>query len=222
MKDEYYGVIEERVSEKDWLGAEFELQRAPFGARSFKKNGEIQYDQTEVSRVSCTVHGALTAYSALTGYRFTLEERKELWDKAIALGANPSVGWYINSAVDLVRNYINSRDDLEHVASRRYRVGSYDYLMAMRLGYLPIIGFRGNREYKKDRDDDGILQGTSFVNTTFGHCLSVGYSIGDEYDQVVDNYPQRSTNLYKIPTYNWRKLVFNRVFFENAYIYYLT
>ena len=216
--EKYYGVIAERVNETDWLGEEIILPRAPKGTNSFIKNGSIQYAQTEVSPVSCTIHGAMGAYSALTGYKFTLDERKTLWSEALARGVNPKVGWYINDAVDLVRNYVN--DNLKvKVCSYRINLGSFEHGVAMRLGYSVITGYRGNALWKADRDDNGIINNTKFVDTTYGHCLHSNYSIGDEYDRVVDSYPARKTNLFSIPTANWKQLVLNKVFFSTGYIY---
>ena len=219
--DSYFGVIEEQTSHRDWLGSEIDLPRTPKGTQSFEKNGSIQYDQREVDNYSCTIHGAMTAYSALTGYEFTLEERKELWEKALEQGAVPGLGWYINKAVDLVRHYVNDREDLQSVSSYRVSVNSSDFLMAMRLGYVPVTGLRYGQSYKDDRDDDGIVQNTEFTSVQYGHCLSTAYSVGDEYDNVIDNYKPRSTNVYKVPSCNWRKLVMNRVFYSTAYIYIL-
>ena len=215
---EYYGVIEERTSPRDWLGSDIILPRTPQGTDSFKKNGSIQYNQTEVSPVSCTVHGAMGAYSALTGYEFTLEQRKEIWQEALNRGANPDKGWYINSAVDLVRQWVNDNLPIK-VSSYRVDIGSFEHLMAYRLGYNVIMGYRGNKTYTEDREDNGIIDSTALIGTTYGHCLHSNYSIGDEYDQIVDSYYPRETNLYKIPSANFKTLVFNRVFFRSGYIF---
>jgi len=215
--DKYFGVIEERVSDSDWLGADIELKCAPKGTSSFLLNGATQYNQKDVSPVSCTVHGAMGAYSDLTGYKFSLDEREEIWQEALNRGADPDVGWYINSAVDLVRQWVNANLP-EKVSSYRLRVGSNDFGMAMRLGYSPVVGYRGNQLYNLDKSD-GVLNDTEFTDTTYGHCIRTNYSVGDEFDRMVDNYPYNNINLYLVPTINWKKLVLNRVFFEHAYIY---
>jgi len=216
--DNYYGVIEEKISERDWLmGEDFEIPRAPKGTSSFMLNGATQYNQVEVSPVSCTVHGAMGAYSDLTGYKFSIQERAEIWQEALNRGANPELGWYISSAVDLVRQWVNENCPIK-VSSYRIDVGSFEFGMVMRLGYSPVVGYRGNRLYGLDRMD-GILDGTEFVDFTYAHCLRTNYSIGDEYDRIADNYPYRSTNLYRVPTRNWKKLVENNVFYKSAYVY---
>ena len=219
MNKQYYGVIEEKVSDKDWLGADIILPRSPEGTNSFVKNGEIQYNQKDVHYNSCTIHGAIMAYSTLTGYEFTLKERKELWAKAIELGANPSIGWYIHSAIDLVRDYVNDNLDVK-VSSYRVELGSFEHLMAMRLGYNVVCGYRGNKEFREDRNDNDIIDDVKLdTPTTYGHCLSCVYSIGDEYDNVIDNYYPRKNNIYRVPTAHWKELVKNKVFFKWGYIY---
>jgi hypothetical protein len=221
--DNYYGIIAEQTDDRDWLGSDIILPRAPKGTSSFLRNGATQYDQSLVSRVSCTVHGAMGAYSDLTGYKFTLDERKHIWQQALDRGADSAVGWYINSAVDLVRQWVNTYQPIK-VNSYRVDVGSPVFNMAMRLGYSPVMGYRGNILYNTDRDD-GILDSTEFINTTYGHCLRGCYFTGHitgyecKMSQIVDNYPYRNTNLYFLPMTNWEKLVENKIFFKHAYIY---
>jgi hypothetical protein len=218
--NETYGVIAERVKDTDWLGSDIILPRAPQGTNSFVKNGVIQYDQRQVASHSCPIHGAIGAYSALTGRRFTLDERKELWALALELGAIDGVGWYINEAVDLVRRYVNDNASfVDKVSSYRVALDSLEFGTAMRLGYSVIVGYRGNSEFNKDRDDNDILNGLDFINTTYGHCVHTNYSVGDEFDRVVDSYLPRPTNLFRIPTANWKRLVMNRIFMKYGYIY---
>ena len=151
-RDNYYGAIEEQTRPSDWLGSEITLKRAPQGTNSFIKNNSIQYNQTEISPMSCTIHGCMGAYSALTGYRFSLEERKTIWEEAKKKGASDTKGWFINEAVDLVRQYVNNLLPVK-VDSYRIDIGSFEHGTALRLGYSVITGYRGNLLYKEDRDD---------------------------------------------------------------------
>lgn len=216
----YYGVIAEKIDERDYLASDVEIPRAPRGTNSFVLNGATQYNQKDVSPVSCTVHGAIGAYSDLTGYKFQLEERQEIWQEALNRGANPDKGWYILDAVALVREWVNENCD-DKVDYYRTIVGTGEYGEIMRKGYSPIVGYSGNKLYNADRDDDGILNNIDFSTATYGHCIRTNYSIGDEFDRLVDNYPYRNTNLYLVPTSNWNDLMANNVFFKSAYIYLL-
>jgi hypothetical protein len=96
---------------------DFVLAKVPKPSILFAQNN-IEYNQNEVSKVSCPIHSSITALSSLTGYRFTLEERKELWQKALALGANPNVGWNLSSAIDLVRKYWNGKQKQQVLSFR--------------------------------------------------------------------------------------------------------
>jgi len=215
---EYYGVREEKTKETDWLGADLAFVRAPKGTNSFITNGSIQYNQNDVAPMSCTVTGAMGAYSALTGLKFSLANRKEIWQLALDRGASDTTGWFIDDAVDLVRQWVNDKFPVK-VSSYRINIGSFEHGVATRLGYSVITGYRGNALFNVDRDDDGVIQGTEFINHTYGHCLHTNYSVGDEYDRIVDSYTKRATNLYLISTANWKKLVANQVFFRTGYIY---
>jgi hypothetical protein len=218
----YYGALPEdfvHADEEDCeMVAGFDIPRAPDGTNSFIKNGSIQYRQNDVSRVSCTITGAMGAYSALTGYEFTLDERKALWDEALRRGANPNVGWFISSATKLVAEYVNDKLPVK-VEPKRIMLDSKNHYKAKAFGYSIIGGYRGSPLFRRDRDDDGILQEVSFGEHTYGHCLHWNYYIGKEFERIVDSYPDRKTNIFKIPTANWKKLVENRVFFPDGWIY---
>lgn len=209
-KDPFYGAIAEQSSELDFqLGGDLVLPPAP---RKFK-DGNHQYNQKEVSAYSCTVHAAMGAYSDLTGYVFGLEERKAIWKKAIELGANPNVGWYINSAVNLVRK--------NDVYSFKVTVGSDDFFEAIDKGYSAVVGFSGNKTYENDKNLDGILDKISFGKSTYGHSLRVCLSSEDVYELVVDNYKGITYNVYKIKRENFKLLINTGVFFPSAYVYVL-
>jgi len=220
---EFHGVISEVTDKRDWLGADIDLPRSPKGTDSFVKNGSIQYNQNDVHKNSCTLHGAMTAYSGLTGYEFSLDERKEIYQEALKRGFDNSIGWYIYSAVKLIAEWANKHCPVE-VEYFRYNIGTPDFNKALRLGYMPVIGYRGNREYNADRDDNGIIDKEQVINSTYGHCLSGRYLKGSMYKGfsltgAVDNYTTRKTNCYSIPTNYWKRLVKNGVFFTTAYIY---
>ena len=216
--DQYFGVIGEQYDERDYLVTDdVVIPRALKGTDSYVKNGETQYNQLKGGKYSCTVHGAMGAYSDLTGYIFTEEEQKEIWQMALDRGANPNLGWYINKAVALVREWVNEHCPIK-VDYYRLDVASFDFLAVMRLGYSPIVGFRGSQLHSEDKAD-GILDNVSFSKTVYSHCLRCNWSLFDEYDRIVDNYPYKKINVYKVPTRNWKKLIENNIFFKSAYIY---
>ncbi len=207
--DPFYGIISEETSEQDYLlGGLAELPKPRFSFEDKK----IQYNQKDVHHNSCTVHGAMGAISDLTGYEFTLEKRKDIWNQAIKLGADPSIGWYINKAVKLV-----SKNCPEDVLYYRVQLDSERFYEVMDLGYTVVVGFRGNSNYSKDKRD-GILDGVAFPKSTYGHCVRMAKK-DDHYEIIIDNYDYSDSNVYKIKKENLDDLIKNKVFFKSAYFY---
>jgi hypothetical protein len=96
-----------------WCAGEA-IPLAPF---NFSEH-QITYNQKVVSSYSCTLHGALTALSSLTGYEFTEREREKLWKDALKNGARDDWGWITSKAVDLVRKYWNAIRKQENKPSK--------------------------------------------------------------------------------------------------------
>lgn len=216
LRSPYFGVIGVDPRETDYqLGAEVTIPRA----RNKFIDKEIQYNQKDVSPVSCTIHGAMGAVSDLTGFVFSLEDRKELWKRALSLGADPSIGWYTSRAVDVVRKFYNEKFPEKPLTSFRTSINSDKYKEMLDFGYTAVISHRGNSKYNSDVNIDGILDGTSFGTTTYGHCLRMA-SVGDEFKSVINNYfKAHKFNIYKVPTDNLSKLISNRVFFKDCYFF---
>ena len=201
----YYGAIEGTSEEDYLLGGGFNIPTAN------RKYSGVQYAQYDVAKNSCTIHAAMGAYSDLTGYIFPTEERKQLWNMALDLGATNEIGWYINKAVDLIRGY------KKDVISFQVSIPSPELFEALDKGYSVVVGYRGNAAYNTDRLD-GILDGYSFGTSTYGHAVRITKH-GEEYELLIDNYPDSGHNTYKINKSNLGKLVSNRVFFSYGYVF---
>ena len=216
--DGYYGVATDDYSESDFELAGGQLTLPTAGASFFKTM--ITYQQTEVSGVSCTVHGSIGAVSDLTGYKFTLDERKKLWADALANGADPGIGWSISKAVDLVRKYWVARHPEEELMTFRVLMASDDFFTALDKGYSMVCGFNGNAAYNSDRND-GVLDNLTFGRTTYGHCIRIVKDPADNvYTMVVDNYPQYThPNTYRISKDHLVKLWQNGVFMQGSYVF---
>lgn len=199
------------------LGAELELPTP----RMTYWDKQIQTHQPDVHANSCTVHGAFGCVSDLTGYEFTLEQRKEMWNEALARGADPSVGWYMQKAVDLVRQFASRYTGIE-LMTFRVELLSEDFLKAIEKGYTVNVGYSGNSAYNDDRKD-GHLEGTSFGARTYGHAVRMTKSKTEpgKINVVVDNYSKRTSkpNTYTVPAENIRELVLNRCFFSLGYVF---
>lgn len=213
----YFGVIGEQYGEKDFqLGGEDTL---PEPRSNFYKSGENEWHQPDVGKNSCTIHGTAGAFTDMTGYVFSLEERKELWEKAIELGANPDRGWWTWKAIDLVREY-GSEKVGEKILSFVIQVGSHRFWEALDKGYTVSMSHRGNSAYNKDKLD-GTLDDVLFGTTTYGHSIRCTFDKeSNEYELIINSYSKNSApNRYRIPKENFSKLVNNNVFYKNGYIF---
>lgn len=212
----YFGVIAVGEKETDFqLGSEVKIKPA----RNSFNDKRTQYAQNEVSAVSCTIHGAMGAVTDLTGYVFPLEERKALWKQALALGASPTLGWFTASAVDLVRNFYNAKFPDKPLKSFRAVIGYPEFWDMLDMGYTAVISHKGNTKYNSDVKLDGILDGTSFGNTTYGHVIRGTEGVKDQYHELVNNYPGSAHNVYRVAEGNLKALMDNSVLFRNCYFY---
>lgn len=220
IPDGYQGIIEEQTSELDYtLGGPMDL---PAPEHTFESSGMIQYLQDEVSHNSCTLHGSLGAISDLTGYKFTLEERKALWEQAKSLGASDATGWWINKAVDLVRNYWNTQHPENKLVSFRIVMGSPDWNAILSKGYSVVVGYNGNGDYNADEMKDRTLDETTFGAPTYGHCVRIKSQDSVIYDEVIDSFYNglgNPNNIYSIPKINIQALVKNDVYFAASYVF---
>lgn len=214
-KTPYQGVIAETADVRDYQLCAGVLN-IPTPSNTFDG---IVYEQDLVSNVSCTLHGALGALSDLMGIRFSVECRKKLWDRALALGAQEGIGWYVDKAVKLVRDF--AREQGHDILYFRVMLGSEEYADAIKKGYTVVTGYRGNASFNMDITD-GVLDGTDFTNTTYGHCLRLTEDMEFRANEnLVDNYPDSrpESNIYRVSDVNLKKLRENNVFFNSGFLF---
>lgn len=182
------GVISEIYNDSDYeLAGNVDINNIP-PAKNRYSNLKIEYHQPDVSDMSCTLHGTLTAFSNLTGYKFSLEERKALWEKAKILGASDQYGWYLNKAVDLVREYVNTLN-IGKFVTFRIAIGFDEYYSVIQKGYSVITGYNGNSKWNKE-SVIGVITGTDFNPFTYSHIISSIDDTPKTKNEVtfVDNY----------------------------------
>jgi hypothetical protein len=217
---EFYGCRGEETEETDYqlVAGVFDLPRPRHTFDDFL----IQYHQPEISGISCTLHAALTSISALTGYRFTIEQRRFLWDEAMKdPGYLPGKGWYINRAVALVRRFASLWLKEEFVYYR-FELGSEEHMSIADKGYLFVTGYSGNIEYGKDYIDGRLDLIKLAQPVSYAHSLSNGDEPNDSVDhRIIDNYFKITdgVNIYKIAKENIKKLVEVKIFFKDAYVF---
>lgn len=221
-KDPFFGVISDSTSETDFqlVAGSIDLPQA---RHTFFDN-QIQYYQPDVSPVSCTVHAAATAVSALTGYRFTKEELEKFWQLDLnppaeygIRAATEGVGGYVNSAVYVVRRNFT----IEPLVSFGINLVSEEADSAFSKGYMLVCSFGGNSDYSKDKND-GVLDLIKLdTKPSYYHCLTLCQDKDpDMLRAIVDNYYQvGKTNTYRIPKDHLPLLVKNGIFSNNAYVF---
>lgn len=215
IQDGFHGVIADEFKETDYqlLAGILELPKA----RTCFYEHQIQYNQKEINNFSCTLHGAIGALSDLKNYRFTLQERQQLLKLAIQKGFDIAKGWYIASAMDLVRTFWNERHTDDEVLYFRFDLNSSEFAEAYEKGYSIVFGYNGNGKYQSDFQD-GKLDKTTFGKSTYGHCIRC--SNKPEKATAVDNYfGLLKINSYFLPENNIPELMKNGIFQRSGFIF---
>lgn len=216
----FNGILGERIDERDYqFTGDVSIKTLPKAKNSFRK---VWYNQNEISSNSCTLHSVMGAFSDLTGYEFSLKERKELWEEAKKLGASDSFGWYILDAVNLVRKYVNEKLNIGKFVTIRVALGFDEFYTALKQGYSVCTGYNGNQDYNNDLLDDGIIQEKQLSGQRqYSHAIRLvdpDITTPNEVE-VRDNYKGSTTwrNEYRIP--NIIDLYKNGIFFMSGYIF---
>lgn len=155
----------------------------------------IQYNQLELEKkyctTLCTLYGAMASLATRTGYDFSLAEREELIKLRMAESDFDEAIWgYTSRGVDVVRRYWNTHHPENPVVSFSI-YASEDIRKKLFAKDFPIVtSFRGNSAFSKDAND-GVVDGTTFGKTTFGHCRSMMWMT------VYDNYKPKEWRRYK-------------------------
>ncbi len=213
------------------------LDKIPLARNRF--NG-IQYNQLDVSPVSCTVHGAATALSALTGITFTTEQRKAIWEQMKADGTGREAwGGYVESAVKKWADWWNTSFPDNQVEYARVIMGSTQMYTLLSKGYVIDMSYRWTNGYNEDWIYDSIVN-QQWDNdqekeeygalSDGGHCLALMesdiYKIKTYNILNIDNYissPSRiKNNIYAIDKNVIPRLVDNnrRIWNQYGYVFY--
>lgn len=181
------------------------------------------YEYSQSWTPHCTLYSAFGAVSDLFNYEFTQKEIDEIVEESYKRWRIKWQWWYVKSAVDLVADYWNDHhSDLWKVIY--YRISLYDTELVDKIlekNYTLCSGYQWNSKYNADRNDNAILNWTTFWAATYGHAVSW---IGREWKRFIkDNYKGRkswklSTNIYEVE-HKPSELVNGNCFYANAYLY---
>lgn len=211
---EHTNATKEHYSDKDftWLNDVIETPSKNF------KNTWIEYNQKEVHKNSCFLHWPFWAVSDITGYKFTLEERKALTEQAWKTEwADPSYGGYFNEWVKHIIKYYN-----ENVASKdqwlsyfRLPVNKWDDFMDK--GYSVVCGYFTDKNLRSDKYDDWVINFSKWDYDKWGywHCTRI-FKDNWKY-KIINNYAWVSNfNIYEVE--DIMKLKDKGIFFRNWYV----
>lgn len=184
-----------------------------------------QYDQSEPRRAShaCTIYQGMTAISWRFNYQFTEDELYEafrLWEQKY---------WYMPGVWNFTKNwanvsvkYRNSKFPDKKMMYFTMDLDSDNTYKALQKNIMVWFTYRGNRAYSRDVKDDHIIQGTWFGEPTFWHTHVMAWLEKIdwvEHVKMVDNYASRAYNIHHIPYKNISKLIRERTYYKNCYIY---
>lgn len=161
----------------------------------------------------CTLFWPLGALSDLKNIKFTDEDIEEIRTLAKTRGKKDNKGWYTQLGVKVVCDWWNSKNK-DKVLFFRIDILSDNFTDLISKNYTIISTLKCNSKYTKDKNDNGIINSTSFGNPTRWHCIDLFFNEGiyvkDSYDWV------SKTNIYKLE--NLKGLVDNNVFYSVGYV----
>jgi len=163
---------------------------------NFLNTWKIQYNQDEVHKSSCFAHWPFTAISALTGYKFTLEERKAIVEEAWTKDwADPAWGWKFVNSCQFIAKWYNKNRAKSWQWLEFYRIPKSRFKDFNDKGYLVVTWYIVEQWNAADRNDDWIYNNSKwwYWKEYWGHCICKW--IIDWKDVIVDNYAWKRVNI---------------------------
>ena len=181
------------------------------------------YEYNQGGSANCTLYSAFWAVSDLFNYEWTQKEIDEMVEESYKRWRIKWQWWYIKDAVDLVADYWNAHHwKLWKVVYYRLSLVDTDTVdKILTKNYTLCSWYDWNAAYNKDRNDDAILNWTSFWTPTYWHAVSW---IGRDWKRYIkDNYKWRKnwslpTNIYEVE-HEPKELVNSWCYMTNAYLY---
>jgi hypothetical protein len=216
MKAVYWG-LDPTVSDEDfrlWAANDVLVM-----IRERAKPDDIVYEKNQARNpryyYTCTITSAILSICDLWNEDLTDKELDDVCEEAISKGLDPKEWWSFYEAVNCARNYWNRTRPTKKVVSFRTDYGTKEYFTALSFGYTLVCWYKGNAAYNADKDADGVLEGTTFPNWTYGHCIRKMQNSGII---VIDNY----SGVHKYNRYtleNPDDLQKNGVFYKDHYVF---
>jgi len=195
----------EKYSSRDFLASNLDLSKI-----EPSKNWLVEYNQDEFKANSsyCTAYWCFANYSRYTGLEVPKEWRKEFID--LCLEKKLIINWVGGYVLEVVKEFTKFISIKTEIDFSFARADSDDKEMSNK--FWLVGGFRWNREFKKDRQDNCIIDNIDYGAGTFWHC-----TMEYEYKYTQDSYFPRKCNIYEIKDFkkfvNWKNHFRNWYFF---------
>lgn len=201
--------LEEQVSNNDYLA--WAVSDIP----ALQQQDWIFYQYNQKNSNDCTLYASLTALGSTMNYEFSDAEIQEVKDLAVTQGKVRNDWWYLWKAVDVVRNYWNTKYPERKVVSVQVQMLS-EATNYWNKWYFIATTFKWNKAYWVDKNDNWIVNGVDFKPSTFWHAINIRFN---SMTQVVDNYSseKNKNNIYWLANYS--QLVKNVVFSWQGYVF---
>ena len=184
----------------------------------------FQYNQgkQDRSKKSCTIFCPIGAISDLFNVEIPLTTAKERDKDSYNRWRNEWEWWLVALGVELIADKWNESDFAKQYGKvAYYSIDLKDNELVKKVlekRYSICTWYNGNAKYNNDKNDNWVLNGTSFGATTYGHAVSAIRGI-DTPARIKDNYYGTSKyNIYgvehefsEIPCYFNRGYVFTKV-----------
>lgn len=188
----------------------------------------FQYNQgaQKWSEKSCTLFSPVGAISDLMNIEIPLEDIKVRDKGSYDEGRMENSWWWVSLGVDYITKcYNKSGFSQTNWKVAYYSIDLKDNELVRRVldkRYTICTGFQGNSTYNNDKNKDGVLDGTEWGKSTYGHAVNVIWWINTP-TRIKDNYYGTTKyNIYgvahefsEIPTFYNRWYVITKVAEDN-------
>ena len=179
----------------------------------------FQYNQWNQnwSKKSCTLFSPVWAISDLMNIEIWLDTIK-VWDKgSYSKGRKEWEWWWVALWVDYICDCYNASDFAKgHGKVAYYSIDLRDNDLVKKVldkRYTICTWYQWNAKYNNDKNSDGVLDGTSFGTSTYGHAINVIWGIKSPA-RVKDNYYGIKYNIYDV-AHNFSEIP---CFFDRWYV----
>jgi len=201
-------------SNEDWiLGADIDISKLP-------KLDKVYYYYNQWTllggklRSFCTVMSPIQVLSSQFNYELDENDFEDLREFArMEYWYEEWKGNYIKTGVECAVDRWNTTFPEDRVIYLRVNVLDPLVEEVWEKWYGVCGGYKWDRSYNLDRDDNAVVNGVDFW-FTYGHAVPL-YKDTDGI-QVHDSYKGRPTNVYGIENLEWLRQ--NSVFYRSAYI----